>query len=141
MWRVLPYFAEAGLLVYCLIECLQADEGRIRNLSKTGWVLLIILVPIVGGVAWLVAGRPVTPARRVPWPSTQTAGFPEYERPRPLGPDDDPTFLASQRRSDERHEQMLRDWEQQLRERERRLRDEERDKEDQAPDEPGEGER
>jgi len=135
MWRLLPYFVEAGLLVYCLIECIQADEGRIRNLSKTGWVLLVILVPIVGGVAWLVAGRPLAPApRRALWPSTTTAGFPEYERPRPLGPDDDPTFLASQRRSDEL---LLRDWEQQLRERERRL----REQEGRATDEPGDGER
>ena len=134
MWRLLPYFVEAGLLVYCQIDCLQADEGRIRNLSKTGWVLLIILVPLVGGIAWLVAGRPVATApRRVPWPSTQTSGFPEYERRRPLGPDDDPEFLASQRRSDDRHEQMLRDWEEQLRERERRL----REQEDGPQDEPG----
>ena len=28
--------------------------------------------------------------RQVAWPSTKTAGFPEYERPRALGPDDDP---------------------------------------------------
>jgi len=126
MWEVLPYFVEVGLLVYCLIDCVQSNEGQIRNLSKTGWVILIIVVPIIGGVAWLVAGRPVHPApKRVPWPSTPTAGFPEYERPRPLGPDDDPTFLASRRRSDDLHEQMLRDWEQQLRERERRLREQE----------------
>ena len=69
--------------------------------------------------------------------STPTAGFPEYERPRPLGPDDDPTFLASRQRSDERHEQMLRDWEQQLRERERRLREQEGN----ASDERGDAER
>ncbi|MBN9374740.1 MAG: PLDc_N domain-containing protein [Cellulomonas sp.] len=135
MWRVLPFFVEIGLLVYCLIDCLQSDEGRIRNLSKTGWIILIVLLPLAGGVAWLVAGRPVTTGpRRVPWPSTQTAGFPEYERPRPLGPDDDPTFLASRQRSDERHEQMLRDWEQQLRERERRLREQEGNASDERGD-------
>ena len=99
-----------------------------------GWVLLIVLVPLAGGVAWLVAGRPLQPGpRRVSWPATQTSGFPEYERPRPLGPDDDPAFLAEQRRSDEQHEQMLRDWEEQLRERERRL----REQEGRAPEEPG----
>ena len=126
MLRVLPFFVEIGLLVYCLIDCIQADEGRIRNLSKTGWLILIIVLPLVGGVAWLVAGRPLASApRRVPWPSTQTAGFPEYERPPRLAPDDDPAFLASLQRSDERHEQMLREWEEQLRERERRLREQE----------------
>jgi hypothetical protein len=122
--RYLPFVVEIGLLVYCLIDCIQADEGRIRNLSRTGWLILIVILPVAGGVAWLVAGRPKDERRRqVPWPSTGTAGFPEYERPR-RGPDDDPEFLDRLRRdreSDGKHEQMLRDWEAQLREREQRL--------------------
>ena len=135
MWLV-PFVVEMALLVYCLIDCVQSNEGDIRNLSKGGWVLLIVLVPLAGGVAWLVAGRPLqTGPRRVSWPATQTSGFPEYERPRPLGPDDDPSFLADQRRSDERHEQMLRDWENQLRDRERRLREREARTRDDADDE------
>lgn len=122
--RFMPFIVELALLVYCLIDCIQTDEGSCRNLSKSLWVLLIILLPIVGGVAWLVAGRPVgDQARRVPWPSTQTAGFPEYERPRgPSAPDDDPEFLAGLASSDSRHERMLAEWEAQLKEREARLR-------------------
>ena len=83
---------------------------------------------------YLIAGRPnATSARRnVPWPSTRTAGYPEYERPRRSAPDDDPEFLASIRKSDAQHEQMLRDWEQQLRERERKL-DEKNDEGDDPP--------
>lgn len=127
MLRVLPFVLEIGLLVYCLIDCIQTEPARIRNLPKGGWILLILVLPLIGGIAWLVAGRPERGARTstVPWPSTATAGFPEYERPRPLGPDDDPGFLArdreSDRESDRRHEQMLRDWEAQLREREQGL--------------------
>lgn len=124
MFRALPFLVELAVLVYCLVDCIQTDEYRVRNLPKTGWVILIIILPIVGGVAWLVAGRPLgspRERREVPWRSTETAGFPEYERPRPVAPDDDPEFLASVRRSDDTHEKMLRDWETQLRERERRL--------------------
>ncbi|MDM7854870.1 PLD nuclease N-terminal domain-containing protein [Cellulomonas alba] len=122
MVRYLPVLIETGLLVYCLIDCVQADADRVRGLAKGWWIVLIILLPLVGGIAWLVAGRPEQPRRRdVPWPSTRTAGFPEYERPRRLAPDDDPEFLAGMRASDDKHEQMLRDWEAQLRERERRL--------------------
>ncbi|GCE77181.1 PLD nuclease N-terminal domain-containing protein [Cellulomonas biazotea] len=121
MIRYLPFVVEIGLLVYCLIDCVQSDEGRVRNLPKVGWIVLIILLPIVGGIAWLVAGRPQGTRRDVPWPSTATAGFPEYERPRRGAPDDDPEFLAGMRRSDAQHEQMLKDWEAQLREREQRL--------------------
>ena len=96
MIRYLPFLIEIALLVYCLIDCIQTDVPR--NLSKTTWVFVIILLPVVGGIAWLVAGRPEHgPRRDVPWPSTQTAGFPEYERPRRTSPDDDPEFLAGMR--------------------------------------------
>ena len=127
MIRYLPYLIEIALLVYCLIDCIQTDVPR--NLSKTTWVFVIILLPVVGGIAWLVAGRPERrQARNVPWPSTQTAGFPEYERPRRSSPDDDPEFLAGMRTSDDKHEQMLKDWEAQLRDREHKLKaDEPRD--------------
>jgi len=121
--RYLPVVIELALLVYCLIDCIQSDEGSVRNLPKTLWVLLIIFLPIVGSVAWLVVGRPLgAPTRSVPWPSTRTAGFPEHERPRTaMAPDDDPEFLAGLAASNSRHERMLADWEAQLREREQRL--------------------
>nr|WP_230323408.1 hypothetical protein [Cellulomonas hominis] len=69
----------------------------------------------------------------MPWPSTATAGFPEDERPRAAGPDDDPAFLAGLRDSDDRHERMLRDWEADLRAREQGLRDRGPAPEDGAP--------
>ena len=122
MLRLLPYLIELALLVFCLIDCIQTDASSVRNLPKMAWVFLIVILPLVGGIAWLVAGRPEAPrGRQVPWPSTQTAGFPEYEKPRAGSPHDDPAFLASMRRSDQDHERMLRDWEQQLREREDKL--------------------
>jgi hypothetical protein len=122
--RFLPVIVEIGLLVYCLIDCVQSPEGDVRNLPKTVWIFLIILLPIVGSVTWLVAGRPQTTGRRpVPWPSTQTAGFPEFERPKPpRGPDDDPAFLARLGSPDPEREHLLAEWESQLRAREERLR-------------------
>ena len=124
MVRLLPAWLEVIVLVFCLIDCIQADSTRVRNLQKVYWVILIIILPLVGGIAWLVAGRPVVgaTARRVPWPATKSAGFPERERP-PRGPDDDEQFLADLRASDSQHEKMLSEWEKQLRERETRLRD------------------
>ncbi|WP_066584933.1 PLD nuclease N-terminal domain-containing protein [Cellulomonas timonensis] len=130
--RYLPVLIQVAVLVYCLIDCIQADTDRIRNLPKVVWVMLIVFLPIVGGVAWLVAGRPQGASHsRAPWPSTATAGFPEYERPRAVAPDDDPEFLAGLRRSDTEHEKMLGDWEARLREREERLKRPEAD--DDAP--------
>lgn len=130
MRYVLPAIIEIGLLVYALIDCIQTDSVVTRNLPKPLWIFLIILVPIVGPIAWLVAGRPErgtarrgpTNPSRSPWPSTATAGFPEYERPRPpRGPDDDPEFLASVRGPDPEKEELLRQWEEQLRRREEEL--------------------
>ena len=121
MIRALPFLVEIGLLVYCLIDAIQSDEGSIRNLPKTAWILIIIIVPLVGGIAWLAVGRPLSSGRRdVPWPSTSTAGFPEYERPRRYALDEE-QFRAGVERSRAVDEKMMRDWEAQLRERESRL--------------------
>ncbi|GAB3681939.1 PLDc N-terminal domain-containing protein [Angustibacter aerolatus] len=126
MIRLLPYFLELALLVFCLIDCIQTDSSIVRNLPKPAWILLIIVLPLIGGIAWLVAGRPerTASAPRVPWPSTRTSGYPEYERPRPpRGPDDDPDFLRQMKSVDEEHERTMRQWEDDLKERERRLRE------------------
>ncbi|HEY3438586.1 MAG TPA: PLDc N-terminal domain-containing protein [Actinotalea sp.] len=134
MIRLLPAWLEVIVLVFCLIDAIQADTTQVRNMKKVYWIILIIVVPVIGGIAWLVAGRPEAGAaqRRVPWPSTKTAGLPERQRP-PRGPDDDEQFLADLRASDAQHEKMLAEWEKQLRERETRLRD------DDSPGEPGGG--
>lgn len=79
---VLPIVIAAALAIYALIDCGQADRAKVRPPGKPLW-LLIILVPIVGPVAWLVLGRPAAAAGR-------PASAP---RPRPLAPDDDPEFL------------------------------------------------
>ncbi len=123
--RVLLILVPLVLLVYCLIDCIQTDESLVRNLPKMAWILIIIFVSVVGPIAWLVAGRPAREQRRnVAWPSGATSGFPEYERPRIKGPDDDPDFLRSMRKADDNHEAMLRKWEEDLRKREEGLRDE-----------------
>lgn len=81
--RYLPALLVVGLLVYCLIDCLQAPTEAVRNLPKPVWLLLIVLLPTLGSIGWLLAGRPGGSAR---------PGGPQ--RPRgPQGPDDDPDFL------------------------------------------------
>jgi hypothetical protein len=122
--RGLPILIELGLLIFCLIDAIQTPESEVRNLPKWAWIVLILIIPLIGGIAWLVAGRPArSPGSRVPWPSGQTAGYPEYERPaRQLAPDDDEAFLAQLRKVDDEHEQALKQWEDNLRRREQELR-------------------
>jgi hypothetical protein len=112
MIRLLPYFIELVLVVFCLIDCVQADEHRIRNLPKWAWAALIVLLPVFGAIAWLVAGRP--PRGSLPAPTTRPTGWPQYERPRPKAPDDDPDFLRSLKQRNAEQEELLRKWEEDL---------------------------
>jgi hypothetical protein len=136
MIRLLPYAIELALVVFCLIDCVQSDEHRIRNLPKWAWLVLIILIPLVGPVVWLLAGRPTRASARgdVSWPTTRTAGFPEYEKPRqrPKAPDDDPEFLRSLKKANTEHEDMLRKWEEDLKRREDEMRTDEEPKPDES---------
>jgi hypothetical protein len=79
--RILPVVVELALLVFCLVDCLQTDTHRVRNLPKLVWVLLIVVLPVIGGIAWLVAGRPGRVAHRPEVWYSSTPGFPEHERP------------------------------------------------------------
>ena len=54
---VLFYGLPILLAIYALIDCIQTDESEIRGLPKIGWIVLIVLIGIVGPVAWLIAGR------------------------------------------------------------------------------------
>ncbi len=47
-----------ALMVYCLVQAISTPDSNIRNLPKIVWILLILFFPLVGSVAWLVAGRP-----------------------------------------------------------------------------------
>jgi len=68
-----------GLTIYALIDCLQTPDDQVRHVSKIFWAVLIILVPWVGPLSWLIAGRKRgAPGRRVGGPR---------------GPEDDPDFL------------------------------------------------
>ncbi len=90
---------ELCLVVYCVLNVITTPEPAVRNLPKLLWLLLVIFVPIVGSVAWLVAGRPVGPARSLPYKGN-TGIPPEYDRPgraKATNPDDDEAFLRGLR--------------------------------------------
>ncbi|PZG55802.1 hypothetical protein C1I98_02775 [Spongiactinospora gelatinilytica] len=75
--------------LYCLFDVITTPEEETRNLPKVLWVLIVVLLLAVGGLLWLLLGRP-----RVPSPLAPEAGPGETARPAaPRGPDDDPEFL------------------------------------------------
>jgi hypothetical protein len=115
--EALPELLWIGLLVYCLIDCIQSPEASIRALQKPVWIILIILLPIIGGVCWLFLGRPVG-RRQDRW----AAGAGSQQPSRPLAPDDDPAFLKQVDAGNKSHEAMLKQWEADLKRREQELR-------------------
>lgn len=69
-----------ALWVYCLVDAIGTPAQRVRNLPKVAWIFIILLFPMIGSIAWLVAGRPDRPARRSAYEREQPT-FPEYDRP------------------------------------------------------------
>ncbi|GAA4589519.1 hypothetical protein GCM10023194_43960 [Planotetraspora phitsanulokensis] len=84
--------------LYCLFDVITSPEQEVRRLPKILWVIIVVLLASLGGLLWLMLGRPrigdtVPGARHVYGP--QSYGMPPSQ-PRaeaPKGPDDDPEFL------------------------------------------------
>ena len=80
--RVLGVLVGVALYIYFIIDVLRTPRGETRSLPKFVWLLLVVLIPLLGGLLWLALGRV--------WPSP---GSRFGRRRGPLAPDDDPTFL------------------------------------------------
>jgi hypothetical protein len=80
--------------VYCLLDVALTESDRVRNLPKATWVPVVLLLPVIGGVVWLLLGRPtgsdLGPGGRRSGRGPHPAG---RGGPRPRGPEDDPRFL------------------------------------------------
>lgn len=113
LWLIVAVAAVA-FTVYAVIDCATMPRQRIRSLRRGWWVLLVIVLPVLGGLLWFLLGRaPATPG----------------PTPRYRGPEDDPDFLGGPRgpgtlrTGTDQDDATLRDLEDQFRD-ERRDRDE-----------------
>jgi hypothetical protein len=109
-----------GLWIFCLLDVITTDEYACRNLPKGLWVLVVLLLPDIGSILWLIAGRPriTAPPGGLPYKGN-TGRFSEYDRPGRFvatNPDDDEAFL---RRCRERAEEQRRTYQEQLRQAEK----------------------
>lgn len=110
MLRFLPAVVAFVLWVYCLVDLIGTRDDRVRNLPKVGWIVIVLFFPLVGSIAWLIAGRPQ--AQPSPRPEQRAApGLSEYERPGRFAaadPEKDAEFLRQVR---ERAEEQRRAYE------------------------------
>jgi len=97
-----------GFLLFCLLDVITTDGSEVRHLPKIAWILMVVLINPVGGIAWLLVGRPQADtgsAAGRPRPGRPTSGgsnrLPRSRPSSPLAPDDDPEFLAELRRREQ----------------------------------------
>lgn len=64
--------------VYSIVDCALLQPTRHRGVSKPVWLLIVVLLPIVGGILWFIVGRGRVRPVAVP-----------------KAPDDDPNFLGT----------------------------------------------
>jgi hypothetical protein len=132
MIRVYGLVSIVGLIlwIFCVIDSISARQDSVRNLPKVAWVIIVLLFPFVGSLAWLLAGRPRSTERRLQaWERVQPE-FPEYDRPgraAAADPEQDAEFLRQLRA---RAEEQRRAY------RERQESDKEQPGDDVAPDAP-----
>lgn len=78
MGRLLLLALPIALAVYALFDVIAARPHATRRGPKALWAAAVLLLPVVGPVAWFILGRPRRP-------------------PRTMAPDDDLDFLRKLR--------------------------------------------
>lgn len=75
MIRVVGALIAVGLYIYFVIDVARTPRTEMRSLPKVVWLILVVVLPLLGGALWLAFGRL--------W----------RMRSRVLAPDDDPRML------------------------------------------------
>jgi hypothetical protein len=100
-----------ALWIWALFDCIATDSALCRNLPKGLWLILVLLLPDIGALAWMLLGRP----ERAGW----RPGSTDYSAPRrPVGVEDRPHYSEVAGVSDRRSEELdrkLQEWEEQQR--------------------------
>lgn len=82
MLRVAVILVALALYIYFFIDVIRTPRGQTRTLPKFVWLLIVLLIPIIGGILWMFLGRV--------WPAN---GSPFGRKRGPVAPDDDPKFM------------------------------------------------
>jgi hypothetical protein len=82
MLRVVGVLVLLALYISFIIDVLRTPSSEARGLPKAVWLLVVVLLPVLGGLFWFFFGRPR------PAPGSRFG-----RRRGPMAPDDDPKFL------------------------------------------------
>ena len=79
MRALLLFLVVVGIFTVFVTVCAASEhKDEVRTTPKWAWVLVCLLFPLIGGVLYLLVGRPVAGSR---------------QQTRIVAPDDDPDFL------------------------------------------------
>jgi hypothetical protein len=139
----LPALLYTGLVVYSVIDCLQTPSNEVYRLSRGQWIAVILLIPLFGAVSWQLAGRPSggrherdrSGPDRADGYGWTAEGLAEH----PIGPDDDPEFLAGLGRARREQKRLLTRQEEDRRRREDRRREQRLEEQSQEDEQDGPG--
>lgn len=97
---VLPTVLAFALTLYALLDCARTPEESLpARMPKFLWIMLIVVFPAVGPIAWIIVSRVKAAEERggyvepTVWSSREGTTFRRPERARPMAPDDDLEFL------------------------------------------------
>ena len=90
--RYLPFLLVIGLVVYTVVDVVNAEDEDRLGVHPALWILGIVLLPPLGSIAWLAVRFSRRSNRGARPPRGAGPQRPTY-RPGPAAPDDDPEFL------------------------------------------------
>src|SRR3954470_16820726 len=85
-----------GLWIFCLIDVITTPEGDCRNLPKMAWLFIVLILPDIGSIIWLVAGRNWNQPANLPYKGNRGHAAAPPRR-HATNPDDDEDFQAQLR--------------------------------------------
>jgi hypothetical protein len=113
---LLLYVIPLALMIYAVADCVSDDNVDRTSLPKVAWIIIIILFPYIGPLAWIAAAKIARPrGRQAGWRGQQWPPGRPAPRLTALPPDDDPDYLRQLA-----EEQALRERQRQRREKEKR---------------------
>ncbi|WP_336209726.1 PLD nuclease N-terminal domain-containing protein [Nonomuraea sp. LPB2021202275-12-8] len=87
MAGVIVGLALLAFWLFSLFDVITTPEEEVRHSPKAVWLIIVAALPLIGGLFWMLRGRPQV--ARENWPTPPRTGGAAA----PKGPDDDPDFL------------------------------------------------
>lgn len=98
MVRALPFLLMFALVVYTVVDISSSDDDERLGMPAFVWIVIAILVPVLGPVAWIAVSRTQRAKKAAGQAGGASGATTPTPRPRPrqsgpVAPDDDPEFL------------------------------------------------